>query len=225
MSTIRHTVTALFALAVVAAAAPAAPAEEFNEQAQRFVLEVFAAAKATAAQSGTREETAQRLSAFVEKRVELNALSRFAVGGYWNRASAKERTRFTKLFGTHLALLFGRYVGHIAGHSLKIDRVIRAAGGPRDVIVLTKLVQQNGEVVHFDWRVRPTDKGIKIVDVIIQGTSMAVAQRHEFMSIIRQNDGSVQALNDKLEARMRKNGAGDTSVAQRPGFVPTKSSD
>lgn len=216
---------ALFALAVVAAAAPAAPAEKFNEQAEGFVREVFNAAKATAAQSGTREEIAQRLAAFVQKRVEINALSRFAVGGYWNRTSAKEQARFKTLFGTHLALMFGRYVGQIVGQKLKIERVIPAAGDPRDVIVLTKLVHGTDNSVHFDWRVRPTDNGIKIVDVIIQGTSMAVAQRHEFMSIIRANNGSVQALNDKLEARVQKlkNGAGDTSVAQRPNLAPTSS--
>ncbi len=60
--------------------------------------------------------------------------------------------------------------------------------------------------IKIDWRVitKNPDKPL-IIDVIIEGVSLAKVQKEEFNSIIQNNDGNINALFDNLEKFINKN--------------------
>jgi phospholipid transport system substrate-binding protein len=55
--------------------------------------------------------------------------------------------------------------------------------------------------VRIDWRVRERDAGPKIIDVEIEGVSMAISQRSEFSSVVDQRgvDGLIAMLEDRAQ--------------------------
>ena len=46
----------------------------------------------------------------------------------------------------------------------------------------------------MDWRIGKKKDSFVILDIIIEGISLAVTQRSEFVSVIDQNEGSIDQL-------------------------------
>jgi phospholipid transport system substrate-binding protein len=72
----------------------------------------------------------------------------------------------------------------------------------RDNLVQSEMVLVDGRKIPVHWRVR-NGKKFKIVDVLVEGVSMAITQRDEFSSIINQNGGKIDGL---LAALRKKTG-------------------
>jgi phospholipid transport system substrate-binding protein len=53
-----------------------------------------------------------------------------------------------------------------------------------------------------DWQVNNVKGQNKIVDVRIEGVSMSVTQREEFTTVIRQNNGDINALLKALRKKI-----------------------
>ena len=70
------------------------------------------------------------------------------------------------------------------------------------VLVATK---DKPEII-IDWRIKPKNPDFAlIIDVVIEGVSLAKVQREEFNSIIQSNDGDINALFNNLMEFVNKN--------------------
>ena len=76
------------------------------------------------------------------------------------------------------------------------------AQGDQDALVRSRIDRPGGAPVQADWRVRVLDGRYKIVDVLVEGISMAVTQRSEFASVV-QNNGTAGLL-EALRARVAR---------------------
>ena len=61
--------------------------------------------------------------------------------------------------------------------------------GDTGTVVDSAIVDQDGQTVAVQWRLRMREEGLRIVDVIIEGVSMAITYRQDYASVIRQNGG------------------------------------
>ena len=216
----------LFGVALVApvGVAPVAPASAgtFEDEAKRFVGNAFKAASGMKKGTGKgRAESVARFTSFIERRIATKALARFVLGPYWKRASEAERAEFHLLFRVYLTRSFGQQAARLAGRPVEIDKVVRAAGS-NDVLVLSRLGVRGPSALHIDWRIRRTEDGPKLIDVIVQGTSLAVAQRQQFMSMLSRNGGSIAALNAEMKKRFKAEPDGLPSVARQPAGAKQK---
>jgi phospholipid transport system substrate-binding protein len=69
----------------------------------------------------------------------------------------------------------------------------------------------SAEDVRVDWHLRPAGSSFSIVDIVVEGVSMAVTQRSDFASVI-QSRGGVPGLLDALRAKNAQ--SADSSAAQ-----------
>ena len=65
---------------------------------------------------------------------------------------------------------------------------------PKIFLVHTILERQDAPLIKVDWRIGKKKDKFVILDIIIEGISLAVTQRSEFVSVIDQNGGSVDKL-------------------------------
>jgi phospholipid transport system substrate-binding protein len=77
--------------------------------------------------------------------------------------------------------------------------------------VHSKIDMPSSEDIRVDWHLRPRDASFAIVDIVVEGVSMAVTQRSEFASVI-QSRGGVAGLLDALRAKNAQ--SADSSGAQ-----------
>lgn len=212
---IRHFTPLACLLLGVVLVAPAG-AGTFEDEARRFVGNAFKAASGLTKGTGkSRAESAARFTTFIERRIATKALARFVLGPYWRRASEAERAEFHALFRVYLSRSFGQQAARLAGQQVEIDRVVKASGSD-DVLVFSRMGRRGPAALLIDWRIRRTKDGPKLVDVIVQGTSLAVAQRQQFMSMLSRNGGSIAALNVKMKTRFKIKPGSVPSVARKP---------
>lgn len=130
---------------------------------------------------------------------DVPLIGRFVLGVHWRRASLEQRTEYADLFEKFLVQSYAARFGQYGGESLKVKAT--HAGGEKDTIVSTEIIQRGRPPVKVDWRIRSGEASYKVVDVIVEGISMVITQRDEFSSVIRRSGGNVEGLLAKLRER------------------------
>lgn len=208
---------ALAAVLTLGMAPLAAAGEATPDAAAEFVKGLFDQARHLSGKPAGRDpDRLRQLVAFVRSGVDLVAIARFSTGPFWKQASDDERDRFLALLETFIAQTFERRLGELTGRRLSIVKAVAvapAADESRDMLVVSRFTGADNRALGVDWRVRMSDTGPRIVDLVVEGISMAVAQRDEFITVIRNGGGKFAALLTRLEEWTANP---DDSVAQRP---------
>ncbi|MHA1153360.1 MAG: MlaC/ttg2D family ABC transporter substrate-binding protein [Alphaproteobacteria bacterium] len=157
-------------------------------------------------QSAVRSETPERritlLRDLVRRGFNLELTSQFVLGKYWSRATAAQRAEFQDLFTEYLLNSYARHIGSYHAETLNI--LASHSVGAQDVLVETSVTSDDGATNPI-WRVRAQDGIYKIIDVSIDGVSLALTQRREFAAVINRQglDGLLDMLRQKLAVQAK----------------------
>ncbi|MEQ8443479.1 MAG: ABC transporter substrate-binding protein [Alphaproteobacteria bacterium] len=131
----------------------------------------------------TLEDREAQLRDIVEDSFNFRAIGRFALGSdTWDAASDAERTEYLYLFSTFLLQSYTRRFGGYSGQTLLINEARQHRD--RDALVITTIETEGADSTDVTWLVRESEDGPRILDVIIDGTSMALTQKREFEAIL-----------------------------------------
>jgi phospholipid transport system substrate-binding protein len=131
---------------------------------------------------------------------EVPLIARFTLGRYWRRASEVQQKEYVRLFEDFIVLAYAARFKDYRGEAFTVGKVREI--NERDALVQSLLVLKDGRKIVVYWRVRGKSEP-KIIDVIVEGVSMAITQRDEFSAIINQNGGKIDGL---LTALRKKTG-------------------
>ncbi len=153
--------------------------------------------------TGKEMSDAQRQDGFraiLNRTFEVPLIAKFTLGRYWRRASEEQRTEYVRLFEDFIVQAYAARFKDYSGEAFTVGKVRDV--DERDVLVQSQLVLKDGRTIVVYWRVRGKTEP-KIIDVIVEGVSMAITQRDEFSAIINQNGGKIDGL---LSALRKKTG-------------------
>ncbi|MEX1035992.1 MAG: ABC transporter substrate-binding protein [Sneathiella sp.] len=136
---------------------------------------------------------------FLDESFDMERIGRFVLGQAWRNATEAQRTEFLKVFRDFMVASYSDKIGSYSGEDLKIKDATSL--NDNETLIHSMIVRPDGPPIKLDWRVRKTDSGDKIVDVIIEGISMAQTHRSEFASVINQSgvDGLISKLKDQIK--------------------------
>lgn len=149
---------------------------------------------------------AKREAAFrklLKEGFDIDFLGRFALAKHWRQASEQQKMDYSRLFSDYIVKTYANRLGGYSGETFAI--LSARAAGKKDIMVQTEITRPSGPPIRADWRIRPRDSEYKIIDIMVEGVSLAVTQRAEFAAVVKQSgvDGLIQALH----ARVQKIGA------------------
>jgi phospholipid transport system substrate-binding protein len=146
------------------------------------------------------EEREVRFRALLNEHFDMAEISRFVLGRYWRVATDEEKAEFARLFEEFLVK---SYAVRFAGYSGESFRVL-GGSDPRDgvVIVNCRIERSGAEPIRLDWRVTIDGSKLAIIDLLVEGVSMAVTQRSDFASVIQSRGGKVKGLLDALRSKI-----------------------
>ena len=136
----------------------------------------------------------QRRSNF--RNLYLNAfdnfyISRFVLGRYWKRIDKSVKEEFVKTFNDYIVSTYAPKFKGWEGEFKAVDALIEK----NFYNVKMDVINKNGPVLKLIWKIYlDKNKNFKILDVNIDGVSMLVTQRAEFMSVIKNNPDGVVGL-------------------------------
>ncbi len=142
----------------------------------------------------------QRFAALLKENFDIPRIARYVLGRYWLSASDAERQAFSQLFQQWVIRTYSTRLGDFRGDGIKVtgSRPESDSGA----VVTTQIVRADAPPINLEWRVHRDDSGYKIVDVDVEGVSMALTEREEVASVIQRNGGTVAGLNHALEQRI-----------------------
>lgn len=187
------------ALAAAVPARPAAAASEHAEAARAFLqkladstIEVLNKKDLTTPQ---KVETFRRLFA---DGFDVPTIGRFVAGRAWTKATDPQKAIYLQVFEDVTILTWALRFEQYSGERLTIDS-LREEG--KAVLLESSIVRPGKPSIRVDWRIEKGPQGYKILDIVAEGTSLAIAQRADYSAVIQQNngqfDGLIQALKDK----------------------------
>lgn len=190
-------------------AAPAADAASFVNNLVSEGLQTLANKQLT---PQARE---QRFNQLLRQGFDIPRISRFVLGRYWRTASEQERQAFTDVFEQWVIRTYGQRFNEYSGDQVQVKITGQRPEGSTSFVVSSEVIRPNGAPpARVDWRVRKEGDDYKIVDVDVEGVSMALTQREEFASVIQRNGGSVAGLTKALKQKLAS-GATDRATLPR----------
>ena len=170
-----------------------------DEQAAAFVRKVGDQLVAVVNGSAPEAEKRRELQRVIDNSVDVDGVARFCLGRYWHNATAEQRQQYTLLFHDVL-------VHNITGHLGEYQGVQFTVGRTRThedaAIVSTVVERPNNPPAQVDWVLGNNGSGLKIVDVVAEGTSLRLTQRSDYASYLRRNGENVQALIEAMRQQI-----------------------
>ena len=194
-------VTYVALLVSIIGLSPAAMAESAgsNAGAGKFIQTLAnEAIQVLSTTKGSLQEREDKFRTLLRDDFAMEKIGRFVVGGYWRQMTPEQKKKYQKLFSEWVLRTYSVRLGGYSGEHFQVVRTSNV--GARDVIVHTRIEKSAGDGFNANWRVRKVDGHYKIIDIYVEGVSMAVTQRSEFESVLRRNgiDGLISTLQSRL---------------------------
>lgn len=148
-------------------------------------------------------EKEEKFSGIFTESIDLPTLSKFVLGRYWSASSETERRDFIKVFSELNIKTWARRFNDYAG--LDVQTVgVTPSKTKGQFFVESKIEKNNGEApIIVRWRVMKKAESYKIIDIIVEGSSMARTYRNEYRSVIKNSGNGVQGLIDTLKTKVK----------------------
>lgn len=194
---------AAVAMPVLVPTAAHAQAAKSTQASADFVQGLGDKAIATLADPKVSKEQAKAVFRdLLNQNFDINTISRFVLGRYWNLATDAQKKEYQTLFEQMIVEVYAERFSQYAGEKFKVGGA--QASGENDAVVSSQVLRPNGQPpVNVSWRVRSKDGSSRIIDVIVENVSMSVTQRSEFASLIESNGGKFEALLEALRQRIQ----------------------
>jgi len=122
---------------------------------------------------------------------DMAAISRFILGRYYRSATEAQRAEFQQLFVDFVVRSYATRLGGNRGARFNVAGSNVESGG---TILVHSTIVIPSEEIRVDWRLRGADSNLAIVDIVVEGVSMAVTQRSAFASLIQDRGGVGSAI-------------------------------
>ena len=151
-------------------------------------------------QSISQQEKEIQFGQLFDKNFDVPSISRFVLGKYWKQASTDQKKKFIKTFRNYIVKTYSSRFNEYSGEQLQLLNTENESN-PKIFLVHTALERQDAPIIKVDWRIGKKKDRFVILDIIIEGISLAITQRSEFVSVIDQNEGNIDQLISMLKEK------------------------
>ena len=149
--------------------------------------------------TGSDEDARQNCHRLLTWAFDVPAMAQYALGDAWGGASPSQRSAFRTAFENHIVASFLRQVG-----SRRDKNILFVGNRPeRDGqwLAATQLNDQGNPGKTWIWRLRRNGADWRVVDVMINGTSMLYSERQDYARVFQSSHGNVDAVIDFVAKR------------------------
>jgi phospholipid transport system substrate-binding protein len=148
-----------------------------------------------AAKQAERQERLHKVS---EQAFDWKEMAQRALARHWRERTPEQQQEFVQLFRDLVEQTYMQRIESAIQEKQDIQYLGEQVDGSR-AVVKTSVVTKNNQQVPIDYRLRKTDGGWKIYDVLAENISLVNNYRTQFNSII--SSSSYNALVEKMKAR------------------------
>ena len=200
-----RTFAAFVLVVALAVSVPAAHAGSHTDASVNFINDLSNQAITTLSdKSISTEQRREEFRKLFRDWFAVNGIARFVAGRYWRSASEDERTEYLQLFEDVIVNTWADRFSQYSGQKFEVRGATDATPdkSPENLALVESLFFTDPTTpVRLEWRVASKGDLFKIVDVKLEGISMATTQRDEFNSVVSKNGRTLAALIEELRRR------------------------
>ena len=142
----------------------------------------------------SKEEKMEQLKIIAKNTVDIQGIGNYSLGTYRKTISDQKKDEYFGIFEQYFLISFASRLAEYTDPKIRVDSQ-KKLNDKYTMVSSTLLATSEKPEIKIDWRVvtKNPDNPL-IIDVIIEGVSLAKVQREEFNSIIQSNDGDINAL-------------------------------
>jgi phospholipid transport system substrate-binding protein len=161
----------------------------------------------------TEDQREAKFRSLLQDGFDIPRISRFVLGRYWNGATEDQRKQFSQLFEDWIVRTYAARFGQYSGEKIQVTGT--RSEGPATTVVVSQFVSPSGAPpAKVEWVVRKSgDNDFTVVDVSVEGVSMALTQRDEIAAVADRNGGTVDGLNRAMQDKI--NGAAAAAAGRK----------
>ena len=164
-----------------------------------FVQETVNSASEALNKRLSKEEKMEKLKIIAKKTVDIQGIGNYSLGTYRKTISDQKKDEYFDIFEQYFLKSFASRLAEYTDPKIRVDSQKKLNKNYTMVSSVLLSTAKRPEV-KINWRVvtKNPDNPL-IIDVIIEGVSLAKVQREEFNSIIQNNDNNIDALLNNLK--------------------------
>jgi phospholipid transport system substrate-binding protein len=142
----------------------------------------------------TKEEKIEKLKEIASDTVDIDGIGRYTLGSYKNNITDNQMIEYKFLFRKYFLKSFASRLAEYSNPEIEVVSKKKLNKNYMMVSSILVSTEQRPEV-KIDWRVSTKNPdNPKIMNLIIEGLSLARTQKEEFSSIIQSNNGDINFL-------------------------------
>lgn len=130
----------------------------------------------------TQSERDQAFRELLKRGFALDYVSRLVLGRHGRTASRAQLAEYNRVFPEYILRIYSSRLTEYGDEEFLVGGT--APAGKRDIYVRIKIVRPDGPPLTGDWRLRKIKGDFKVIDLKIEGISMVITQRDEFLTKI-----------------------------------------
>ena len=166
------------------AAGPAADRHPAALHIETLAAEVIAGLSDETLPADRREDLFRDLLA---RDLDIPMIGKFVLGRHWRTATEDQRQAYLEAFTKYIVATYAKRLGGIRVAQFEV--IGAESLGERDILVRSRVANGGKKPIRADWRVRERESTFRILDLSVEGISMALTLRQEFQSVLRRKEG------------------------------------
>ena len=164
-----------------------------------FVQSTVNRASQTLSKDISKKEKMLELQKLAKDTVDIKGIGFYTLGKYRKEITEQQKEQYSSLFESYFLKSFSSRLSEYSNP--KINVVSKDKKNEKYTIVSSILVAtKDRPEIKIDWRIYTKNPEKPLIrDLIIEGLSLARTQKEEFASIIKSNDGQIDALFENLQ--------------------------
>ena len=164
-----------------------------------FIQSTVNRASETLSKNISKQEKINELKFIAKEAVDIKGIGFYSLGSNRKNLNDIQKKKYFDLFENYFLKSFSSRLAEYTDPKIQVQS--KKILNKNYTIVNSVLASTSNRLeIKIDWRVYTKNPDNPLIrDLIIEGLSLAVAQRAEFASILNSNDGDINALFNTLE--------------------------
>jgi len=176
----------------------------FSIEPKDFVQQTVDSAARALDQNLSKDLKISKLKIIALKTVDIKGIGFYSLGKYRKIISEQKKIEYLEIFTKYFLKSFSSRLAQYSDPKI-IVKSQKKLNEKYTMVSSVLIATDDKPEVKIDWRVVTKDpENPLIIDLIIEGVSLAKVQKQEFYSIIQSNDGNVDALFTNLKQFVEK---------------------
>ena len=159
-----------------------------------FVQSTIDKASEILSSESSKDEKIVQLRDIAKNTVDIRGIGFYSLGSHRKSLDSDQKKEYLKIFEQYFLKSFSSRLAEYSNPKIRVDSQEKL-NEKYTMVTSTLLAGEDKPEVKIDWRIVTKDPNSPlIIDVVIEGVSLAKVQKEEFNSIIQSNGGDIKVL-------------------------------